>query len=513
MSIRYVGAQLGLLILVLSGTIAAVGVGSAVAQVLGNAGEAAASRALLATAVIGIALGFGLWRTGRRAGGQLGRREAMLLVAAGWLVGAALSALPYRLWASVEALGEPADRPFRSFVDCYFEAMSGLTTTGASVLSDVTMVPGSLLLWRALTQWLGGLGIIVLFVAVLPSLGVGGKRVFRIESPGPTPEGVRPKIQETARVLWLIYVGLSLAEVLALKVLGFSWFESVCHTFATLATGGFSTHNTSIGAMHSAAADVVVIMFMLLAGVNFGIYYHLIRKRWRAAYRDPELRLYLGVVFVGFLIVAGHLLTHTIHTTVGEQVRPSIGSAVRYGLFQTVSLQTTTGFCTADFNQWPAAARTVLVLLMFVGASAGSTGGGIKIVRCLITAKVLWGEMERVFRPNVIRVVKIGDTPVDSDLRLATLCYVIIIALLFAGGGIALLVLEQGQDIDVVTAITASAATLNNIGPGLGLVGAVEHYGWFSKPSKLVLSLLMVLGRLEVYAIAVLFLPRFWLRE
>jgi trk system potassium uptake protein TrkH len=512
-NLRYVGSHLGLLMMVLSGAIAAVGIGSAIAHLCGVGGEAIACRALLGSAAVGIVVGMALWWTGRKAGGQLGRREAMLLVAASWLFGAALAAVPFRAWTLLEPATMAHDPAFDSYVNCYFEAVSGLTTTGATVLTDIPTVPKSLLMWRALTHWLGGLGIVVLFVAVLPSLGVGGKRVFRIESPGPTPEGVRPKIQETARVLWMIYVGLSIAEILALKVLGLSWFESVNHTFATLATGGFSTYNGSIGEFDKPALDAVIIVFMLLAGVNFGIYYHLIRKRWRAAFSDPELRTYLVVLAAGTVIILIDLLNHPIVTTTGREAGQTVASAFRYAAFQAVSIQTTTGFCTADFNQWPALSRILLVGLMFVGASAGSTGGGIKIVRFMILFKVLWAEVERVFRPNVVRVVKVGHAPVDSDLRLATLAYFLIIIGLFVGGAAALYLLEQHNECDITTALTASAATLNNIGPGLNLVSAVDTYAWFSVPSKLIMTLLMVLGRLEIFAIAVLFVPRFWLRE
>lgn len=513
MSVRYVGSQLGLLLLVLSAAIGAVGLWSALGWWTGDASEADACRALLLTSGFGGLLGFGLWLLGRGRAEQLGRREALLLVGASWLVGAALAAAPFRVWAAFPNDWQHHDPAFLSYVNCYFEAMSGFTTTGATVLTKIGSIPHSLLLWRALTHWLGGLGIVVLFVAVLPTLGVGGKRVFRVEAPGPSPEGVRPRIRDTAQVLWMIYVGLSIAETLALKVLGLSWFEAVCHTFATLATGGFSTRDGSIGELHSPSVEAVVIVFMILAGVNFGIYYQVIRKRWRAAIRDPELRVYLAVLFIGSVVVMADLYNHEIHTTMAERLEPSIGSTLRHGVFQTVSIQTTTGFCTADFNRWPALPKVVLVILMFVGASAGSTGGGLKIVRCVIAVKVLWAEIERVFRPNVVRVVKIGNTTVDSDLRLATLSYVLIILMLFAGGSFALLLFEQGNGIDITTAATASAATLNNIGPGLGLVGAVETYAWFGGPSKIVMTLLMVLGRLEVYAIAVLLVPRFWLRE
>jgi trk system potassium uptake protein TrkH len=512
-SFRYLGAQLGLLFLVLSAALGVVGAGSVVAWASGHAEEARAWVAILLTAGIGAVVGAGLWLSGRRAGGHFGRREAMLLVAASWLFGAALAALPYRLWAVFETDWSVHDDAFRTFVNCYFESMSGFTTTGATVLQNIRSIPPSLILWRAMTHWLGGLGIVVLFVAVLPSLGVGGKRVFRIESPGPTPEGVRPKIQETARVLWLIYMGLSAAETLCLKLLGLSWYEALCHTFATLATGGFSTRDGSVGELQSGAIEVVIMIFMILAGVNFGIYYHLIRKRWRLAAGDPELRAYLLVLAVGTVLIVINLAGHTIVTTAGDAVPQTLGSALHYAVFQVISIQTTTGFCTADFDRWPDLAKVVLVLLMFVGASAGSTGGGIKIVRCLILVKVLWAEIERVFRPNVVRAIKIGNTPLDPHLPQATLAYVLTILVLFVGGAAALLLLEEHQGIDTTTALTASAATLNNIGPGLARVGAVENYAWFGTPSKLVLSLLMVLGRLELYAILVLFVPRFWLRE
>jgi trk system potassium uptake protein TrkH len=405
------------------------------------------------------------------------------------------------------------DRAFDASVNCYFEAMSGLTTTGASVLTDVASLPRSLLLWRATTHWLGGLGIVVLFVAVLPALGVGGKRLFRVEAPGPTAEGVRPRIQETARTLWLIYLGLTVAEIVLLRVCGLDLFNAVCHTFATLATGGFSTRNASVGEINSLPVDIIIIVFMVLAGVNFGIYYNGLRGKWRDVIRDPELRAYLGLLVVACAVVVACLWENYIVTTAGHHAEPSLGAAVRHGVFQVVSIQTTTGFCTANFDLWPFLPKAVLVTLMFVGASGGSTGGGIKVVRIIIVVKVVFAEIERVFRPKVVRTIRLGQSTVDPELRQAVLAYILIILFLFAVGTAALMLLEAHADIDITTAATASAATLNNIGPGLARVGAIENFAWFTAPSKVLMCILMALGRLEVFAVLVMVMPRFWFSE
>lgn len=510
MNLRTVISQLGVLLLVLS-TAILVMAGWAGIELLGGAlSELLAVRAFLFTALVGASAGVGLWGLARRKAGELGRREALLLVALSWLVGAALSALPYRFWAAMETDAERYDLAFRSFVNCYFEAMSGLTTTGATVLTRVDTLPRSLLLWRSLTHWLGGLGIVVLFVAVLPMLGVGGKRLFRVEAPGPTAEGVRPRIQETARALWMIYLGLTIAEIALLRLMGLGFFDAVCHTFATLATGGFSTKNASIGEIDSLPVDIVIIVFMVLAGVNFGLYYNGLRGQWRNVLRDPELRTYLGLLLVTSAVVVACLWENYIETTAGRHAEPSLGAAVRHGVFQVVSIQTTTGFCTANFDVWPFVPKAILVTLMFVGASGGSTGGGIKVIRIVIAVKVLLAEVERIFRPTVVRPIRVGKTTVDSDLRQGVVAYVLIILLLFGLGTCALMLIEGPEAMDITTAATASAATLNNIGPGLARVGAIENFSWFADASKVVMSVLMALGRLEVFAILVLFMPRFW---
>ena len=514
MNFRQVIRQLGLLLVVLSLAILTAAGWSELRHLQGIAAERATAMALGFAVAIGIVIGAILWFVGKSGDNFFGRKEALLLVALSWLVGAALAGAPYYLWTLVDPAA-PAGHPFESVVSCYFEAMSGLTTTGATVLTDVGALPSGLLLWRALTQWLGGLGIVVLFVAVLPTLGVGGKKLFQIEAPGPTSQGVRPQIRGTARLLWVIYLGLTVAQVVALRLAGMPWFESFCHTFATLATGGFGTENASVGAFRSAGIDWIIIVFMLLSGVNFGIYYQVMRRRWDIIWKDPELRLYVAIVLVSTGVVAYAIWGKPLSTTDPDVAYDRLGlwGAIRYAMFQVVSIQTTTGFGTADFDRWEFLPRGWLVALMFVGASAGSTGGGIKVIRCLIAFKVMLAEVERIFQPNVVRTIKVGRLTIDQELRLGTLVYVLGIFALFAAGALALMLLEPAGTITLTTAATACAATLNNVGPGLAAVGPIENFGWFSAPSKLVMSMLMALGRLEVYAIMVLLVPRFWRQE
>lgn len=519
MNTRYVIRQLGLLCLVLGAVMMLVALWDAAGWLRGQDERRFAVAASMISVGICILAGGLMWLRTRGGDTYLGRREALLLVAASWLGGAALAAMPYFLWAHM-ATEHGSAHPFRSFVDCYFEAMSGLTTTGATVLTapphDIESLPQGLLLWRATTHWLGGLGIVVLFVAVLPTLGVGGKRLFFVEAPGPKQAGVRPKIRETARVLWYIYVGLTVAEILLLRMCGMGWFDAVCHTFATLATGGFSTGNASIGdAAHGVSVYITIIFFMLFAGVNFGLYYQLLRGNWKAVHKDPELRLYLGIIVAASVIVTFSLLGGPITTTDGEVIREaSFGEAAQHGVFQVVSIQTTTGYCTADFNHWPFIAQATLIALMFIGASAASTGGGIKVIRVLIAFKVMLAEVERIFRPTVVRPIKVGRAVIDADMRLNVVVYILGIIVLALAGGVLIMLMEAGGDKgDVLTAFTASIATLNNIGPGLAQVGAIENYHAFSPGSKALMSLWMVLGRLEVYAILVLLAPRFWRGE
>ncbi|MEM6334083.1 MAG: TrkH family potassium uptake protein [Planctomycetota bacterium] len=529
MNYRFVVQQLGLLALVLAGAMVLV----AVAVMLsGTAWRSPEMVAMTTSAGIVGAIGFVLQAVGRpREGVTLGRREALLLVGMTWLLGAVAAGLPYWLWARFSVEGGAA-HVFMSPMACYFEAMSGLTTTGATVLADVDGLPRGLLLWRSLTHWLGGLGIVVLFVAVLPSLGVGGKRLFAAESTGPTKQGVRPQVRETARALWLIYVGLTLAAAVLLWSLGMPMFDAVNHAMSALSTGGFSTRTASIAAFDSAWIDAVLIVFMVLGGINFALYYRLTRGDVGDLLADRELRWYLGIIVAATAAVTALLVGGSIVTTAGRELGSvasdvdapdgvGVFTAFRYAAFSVVAIQTTTGFGTSDFDLWPFKGQMVIVALMVVGGCAGSTSGGIKVVRMVTTIKVLASEIGRVFRPAKVRPIRFGEATVTAEVRQSTLAYVLIVGVLWVVGVVGLMLLEGGwrvgvdggvHGVDFQTAATASFATLNNIGPGLGGVGPTEHYGGFGPASMMLMSVLMAMGRLELFAILVLFVPSFWRR-
>ncbi len=511
MNYRLIIKQLGMLVLVLSAIVLGIWVWSSIALGFGGDGVPSLIYAAGTSTLIGIALYlFGNFGKSERGTGSMGRREALLLVSSSWLVGAIVAALPFLFWGR---MSENEQHPFYSIVDCFFEAMSGLTTTGATILTDISTVPDPLLFWRAMIQWLGGIGIVVLFVAVLPSLGVGGKKLFKVEAPGPEPEGVRPHIRETARILWLIYVCLTGIEIVAYKIAGMEWFDASCHALTTLATGGFSTHNASTGAFNSRSIDIITIIFMVLAGVNFGLYYAAVKGKLKVIWKDPEFRFYIFLLTAGSVVVIFSLLGsgQPVVSTTGATEQATIGEVVTQGVFTVVSQQTTTGFATADFNTWPFVAKGVILMLMFVGGCAGSTGGGIKVIRIWVAFKVMLSELERAFRPSVVRPLKVGKTAIDPELKLATIAYVLGVIVLFTIGSGTIMMLESGNpECDLATAATASVATICTVGPGMAKVGAIENYAWFTDISKLFLCVLMAIGRLEIFAVLVLFVPRFW---
>jgi len=519
MNYRYVIQVLGKLLVMFSAVMGGLALVAWVIDAMENwRVDVGAEEALLVSCVACLVVGGLMWRITRRCKRFMGRREALLLVASSWVLGAVFAALPFFVWARV--FSGDAEHPFCSFDNCYFEAMSGLTTTGATVLADIESVPHELLLWRAFTHWIGGLGIIVLFVAVLPSLGLGGKKLFNVEAPGPAPQGLQPQIRQTARILWLIYGGLTVLEILALwTVARMHIFDAVCHSFSTVATGGFSTKNASIGYYYNKpAVDIIIIMFMVLAGANFGLYYQLWRGRAAAVWKDTELHLYLAMLALGSLVVAAAIANggDPVVLTTGAEVAPDSAESIRQGIFTTVSIQSTTGFCTSDFNRWPFIAKAVLVAFMFVGGCSGSTAGGIKVIRIWIVLKVMIVQIEKFVRPNVTRPIRVSGDVVDSQLQLSAMIYVLGIIVVFAIGWGTIMVFEQWNPesaCTLTTAATASVATLCTIGPGLDAVGAVENYGWFSGPSKIAMCVLMALGRLEFFAIVVLFTPTFWRRD
>ncbi len=514
MNYRYVIRELGLGMIVLCLCMVAVMGFAAWNWSGGNEDERMAVLALTMSAAVGAVMGLFCWLFGNRSGKDyLGRREAMLLVAMTWLIGALVACLPFYTWAWMEG-DNLRDHAFESFAACYFEAMSGLTTTGATVLSDIGSIPKGLLLWRSLTHWLGGLGIVVLFVAVLPTLGVGGKKLFQVEAPGPKNDGgVRPRIADTARTLWMIYLGLTVAAILSLRLTGaMGWFDSVCHAFSMVSTGGLSTRDASIGYYDSLAVDAVCIVFMLLAGVNFALFYTLARGKFTSVFKDTELRVYLVLKLVVTAFVAFNLIGQSITITDGQVIESAhAGQALRHGAFQTVALHTGTGFVTADYDLWPFLSRVLLIGLMFVGGCAGSTAGGIKVIRFWVALKVMASELEKMFRPNVVRPLKVGKSVVDSETAASAVVYFLVIIVLFGVGAFLIGEFEgRAGRPDFQTAMSASVSTLCNVGPGLHGVGPTQNYGWFSPGSLTVMSFLMLLGRLEVFTIFVLFLPRFW---
>lgn len=513
LNLRVVIRQLGLVMGVLSASMLVIALWAAVDWAKDSRNELAGMQGMFAGAGVGLIFTLLTWFLGSRGGLQhIGRREALLLVALSWLLGATVASVPFLAWGLINPLQLP-DHPFASPVSCLFEAVSGLTTTGATVLTDIEAMPKALLLWRAMTHWLGGMGIVVLVVAVLPNVGAGSKKLFMAEVTGPSKSGLRPRIKEAARVLLWIYIGLNVTQILLLKACGLSLFDSVCEAFATIATGGFSTKNASTAGYHSLPAEIITIVFMLLSGVNFGLYFQLVKGRWRQVGRDPELRFYALLTLIGAALVVGPLIGQRITLATGTQLEPGLGAAVRHGVFNFVSLRTNTGFATADINPWGFLPAAVIMFTMSMGACSGSTAGGIKLVRCLVILKEIVAAIGRSYRPYAIKPVRLGKTVVDDNTRMECITYAVVYLLVLLLGGAAVHLLEARPDVNVVTALSASAACLSNSGPGLGLVGTVQNYGWMTDASKIVLCVVMLLGRLEMYAIFVLFLRSFWRGE
>ena len=440
---------------------------------------------LLAGSGFTMALGVVLRRFGRE-GGELYRREGVLVVVGAWLLASLGGAVPY--WVSGAIPG---------FVDALFESVSGFTTTGASILTDIESMPRPLLFWRSLTQWLGGIGIVVLFVALLSELGPGARFLFKLEVPGPKSEIMHARVQETAFALFRIYVGLSLAQATMMMLCGASFFDALTHTFSTVSTGGFSPYTDSV-AHFGALNQVVILLFMLASGINFALYYALLRRRDGSILRDLELRVYLLIAGLASAVVAFNIF--------GTDAHPTFASAALNGTFQVVSLLTTTGFATVDFAEWSGTAHAILVSLMFVGGCAGSTAGGTKVIRVLIGWAIAMREVRLTFSPNSVIAIAIGNQIVPESSARSVIALLLLWAL---GWGAGALLLSVG-DVDLVTAATASLATVSNIGPGLAEVGPTENFAFFATWQKLVMVILMWLGRLEFFAVVALTLPRFW---
>lgn len=414
------------------------------------------------------------------------QREGIAVVAFGWIAVGLFGALPFHL-----------DGTFVTFVDAFFESVSGFTTTGSSVMTNIETVSKGLLFWRAFIQWLGGMGIIVLSIAILPFLGVGGMQLYKAEVPAPVPDKLKPRIRDTALILWKVYALFTLVQVILLMFGGMDLYDSLCHTFTTMPTGGYSTKNASIAHYDSIYIDTVIIIFMVIAGINFSLHYQLIRGRPLVFWKDPESRFFLITVI--FLIA---LVSFNIFGTVYDD----IGQAIRYGAFQVVSIITTTGYATADYEKWPAMSQLILLLCMFLGACAGSTGGGVKAVRVMVCLKYCYNELFSLIHPHAVRVIKLGGKPVPEDVTRSILGFLSLYVGLFAVSAVVL----SGMGVDFMTAITAVAATLGNIGPGLGMVGPVDNFAVIPYMGKWLLIWCMLLGRLEIYTVIILIVPEFY---
>jgi trk system potassium uptake protein TrkH len=427
---------------------------------------------LLITLAIGLLLEFG-FRTPK----EIERADGFTIVAFTWLLIPLLGTLPYVFLG----LG---------FLDAFFETMSGFTTTGATILKVVEELPRSALLWRSLTQWLGGMGVILLFISILPRLGVGGSQLFDREFPGPLPERLRPRFRTTARLLWTIYVGLTVAQIALLYLAArVELFDSVCISFSTIPTGGFTPTTASIGAYNNPLAEYIIMVFMFLSGMSFIMHYQVFRGNWRAT-KGEEFRLYVII-----LVAASSLL-----------ILSQGLSTYREGMFQAISIMSTTGFVTADFGSWGSGARIVLLALMFIGACGGSTGGAIKVVRVLALIKHTRVMMRKAIFPKAMIPVKLNQKPLSEGIIRDIISFLFLYILVAIAASVVLCFLG----LNLETSISAVAATLGNVGPGLGAVGPGSNYAGLPGAAKFILIVCMWLGRLELFTVIMIFSPRFW---
>lgn len=448
-----------------------------------------AASAFLVSMAVNVAAGLLLWLTTRRYRGALGPRDGILMVVLAWSGGALFATLPLLLRI-----------PGLSFTDAYFEAVSGLTTTGASVLSGLDRLEPSLNMWRALLVWLGGMGLIVLAVAVLPLLGVGGRQIMRAETPGPMKDTkLTPRITETAKALWGVYALLSLACLLAYAAAGMSWFDAAMHTFTTMGLGGFSSHDASFGYWNSPAIEAVSIVFMMIAGLNFGTHFLALRAHSLGPYRrDPEARLFVLVLVGSSIGIAAFLYAAGTYT--------EFLTALRYASFNVVSIATTTGFANTDYNTWPVFAPMWMLFICSFATCSGSTGGGIKMIRAQLLATQVYREFVRLLHPQAVTPLKIRDQVVENKVVFAVLAFMFVYVSAIVVMTLALL----ASGLDAVTAFTAVVACINNTGPGLNEIGPATTYAVLSDFQIWVCTFAMLVGRLELFTLLIVFTPAFW---
>jgi len=444
----------------------------------------------LLIAGIGTSLtGFSFWFTTRKTNRlELGKREGYLIVTLGWLMMSLFGALPFVIHGSIP-----------SYTNAFFETMSGFTTTGASILSNIESMPHGLLFWRSFTQWIGGMGIIVLSLAILPLLGIGGMQLYAAEVPGITKDKFHPRVKETAKRLWVIYLAFTVAETILLMIAGMSFFDAINHSFTTMATGGFSTKNASTAYYTSPYIQYILIFFMFFAGMNFTIHYLAIHKNFTFFKSNDEFKVYLYfTIIVSVFITLVHLPYVDFHPE----------EAFRQSLFHVVSLVTTTGFVSSDYENWAVYSRMIFFVLLFIGGSAGSTGGGIKIIRHLLLFKNGYLELKRLIHPRAVIPVRLNGKSITPEIISNVQAFFIIYILIFVFGSILLSLMG----VDFVSSIGATATCIGNIGPGFGTVGPVANFNHLPDLAKWLLSFLMLLGRLELFTVLIIFTPYFWKR-
>lgn len=436
--------------------------------------------AILITAFVGTILSFS------RARKEAVRyKEGFMIVGLGWLLISIFGAIPFLLAGT-----------FDNFIDAFFETVSGFTTTGASVLKDIESQPHGILFWRSLTHWLGGMGVLVFTLSLLPAVGMSSLNILKAESTGPTPGKLVPKIAETARILYIIYILLTGLEIIFLKIGGMPLFDAVTHTFATVGTGGFSTKNKSIAAYNMPSIEWVIMIFTFLAGVNFSLYYDVLMGKFKSLFKDREFQFYCTVIGIAII-----LITINITDSWGN-----ILLSFRQAAFQVVTIISSTGFATLDYSIWPAFSKMILFILMFFGGCAGSTSGGIKILRVMIVFKYIKREFYKLIHPNSVISIRIGGQTIPENVVQNVIAFVLLYFLIFAGLSLILLT----QDMDLISSTSAVVASLSNIGPGFGSVGPAMNYAGLTTFTKILLSFTMILGRLEIYTVLILITPIFW---
>ncbi len=442
--------------------------------------------ALLSSMALLAALGFPAWRFAHPREQNLRAREGFLVVALSWVLLSAFGALPFVISGLIP-----------NYIDAFFEAVSGFTTTGATLMGNFEGLPRGVMFWRSFTHWIGGMGVLVLTLALLPQMTGRSSHLVRAESPGPSLSKIVPKMGDTAKILYLIYGALTMIELAALIIAGMSPYDAAIHAMGTAGTGGFSNYGSSVGAFDSAVIDAIITFFMVLFGINFALFYRVLVGGWRDALRSEELHWYLALFAGSTLFVSLMIL-------------PQYGTflnALRYGSFQVATIMSTTGYATADFNLWPQAVKALIVVLMFIGSCAGSTAGGIKVVRVGILCKLGCREVRRTFQPRKVQVVRFEGKGVEEN-RLTQVSVFFFVYVLLVLVGMFLVSLEGLYDLE--TNFTAVLTCISNVGPGLGHVGPVENFSGYGPFAKVVLSLLMLAGRLELFPILVLFHPSAW---